>query len=475
MKTEQSRDFTKKLLTIIFPIAFQQFMLALVSASDALMLGMLTQNSLSAVSLASQVTFVENLFFAAMTIGLSMLAAQYWGKKDRASVERIFAYVMKITTCISFLFFLAGLCFPSRLMHLFTNEKVLLDGGSVYLRTVSLSFLLTGISQVYLCTLKNTGEAVKSSVISSVSVVVNIFLNAVLIFGLFGFPKLEIAGAAMATVLARLIEVVWCILETGKPDRVKLRLRYMIRSDWLPRHFKSERTAVCEPQITHSSRLLRRDFWKYTAPVLGNEIVWGIGFTMYSVIMGHLGTDAVAANSIANIVKNLVACFCLGLGSGGGIMVGNALGAGRLDIAKEYGRKLCKLSVLCGVISGIILLSLSPLILAVTDLSDTANMYLKWMLIMCSYYMIGKSINGTTIAGIFCAGGDSQFGFRCDIITLWCVTVPLGLIAAFVLKLPVLAVYFIVNLDEIIKLPAVYRNYKKYKWVKDLTVKENLQ
>lgn len=117
---------------------------------------------------------------------------------------------------------------------------------------------------------------------------------------------------------------------------------------------------------------------------------------------------------------------------------------------------------------------ISPLILSITDLTAQANEYLKWMLVMCSYYIVGKAINGTTIAGIFCAGGDSKFGFLCDTITLWCITVPLGFIAAFTLKLPVLAVYFIVNLDELIKLPAVYKHYKKYKWVKDLTKKEIL-
>ena len=448
MKEKKTYDFTKKLLTLVFPIAFQQFMLALVSASDALMLGMLTQDSLSAVSLASQVTFVENLFLMAMTIGLSMFAAQYWGKGDKGAVERIFAYVMKVTAVVSFLFFLAGMCIPRALMRIFTNELPLIEGGRVYLRTVSPAFLLTGISQIYLCILKNTGKAAKSSVISSVSVMVNIILNAILIFGWFGLPQMGIVGAALATVIARAIEMAWCIFETVKKDGAKLR--------------------VCH--IVHNDKLLRHEFWKYSSPVLGNEIVWGVGFTMYSVIMGHLGSDAVAANSIANIVKNLVACFCLGLGSGGGIMVGNELGAGRLDKAKEYGDRLCRLSILCGVASGIVLLALSPLILAVTDLSITANTYLKWMLVMCSYYMVGKSVNGTTIAGIFCAGGDSKFGFLCDTVTMWCITVPLGLLTAFKLKLPVLAVYFIVNLDEIVKLPAVYRHYKKYKWVKDLTV-----
>lgn len=282
------------------------------------------------------------------------------------------------------MFFLAGFSIPGALMRIFTNERSLIEGGRVYLRTVSPAFLLTGISQIYLCILKNTGKAAKSSVISSVSVVVNIILNAILIFGWFGLPQMGIVGAALATVIARGIETAWCVFETIKKDSIKLR-------------------ACC---MLHDDKRLRHDFWKYSSPVLGNEIVWGVGFTMYSVIMGHLGSDAVAANSIANIVKNLVACFCMGLGSGGGIMVGNELGAGRPDQAKEYGDRLCRLSVLCGAASGI---------------------------------------------------------------------VPLGFLTAFVLKLPVLAVYFVVNMDEIVKLPAVYHHYKKYKWVKDLTAHDEME
>lgn len=442
--------FMRKLLSLVFPIAFQQFMLALVSASDALMLGMLTQDCLSAVSLAGQIAFVENLFLAAMTIGLSMFAAQYWGKEDRDAVGRIFGYVMKITAGVSFLFFLAGLCVPGLLMRIFTDERSLIDHGKVYLRTVSPSFLLTGISQIYLCMLKNTGRTVKSSVISSVSVAVNIAGNAALIFGLFGFPRLKIAGAALATVAARLIEIIWCVAETAGKDSIKLKWRYII----------------------HNDAALRRGFWKYTTPVLGNETVWGVGFAMYSVIMGHLGTDAVAANAIANLVKNLAACFCIGLGSGGGIIVGNELGAGRPDTAKEYGGKLCRLSAVSGAASGIFLLVLSPLILAVTDLSDAADHYLEWMLVMCACYMVGKSINSTTIGGIFCAGGDSRFGFFCDAVTMWCLTVPAGFLTAFAFRLPVLAVFLIINLDEIIKLPVVYRHYKKYYWVRNLTKEE---
>jgi putative MATE family efflux protein len=445
----KNNEFYQKLLLLVLPIAFQQFMLAAVSASDAVMLGMVDQNSMSAVSLAGQVQFVFSLFLAAMTIGTSIFAAQYWGKGNKDAVERILAIVLRISVSVSFVFFIGATFFSVPIMRIFTTDKRLIAGGADYLRVVGVSYVLCSASQIYLCVMKNSGHAIKSMVISSVVVVLNIILNPVFIFGLWGAPKMGIAGSALATVIARVVELLWTILDSLKRGHIKTRMKYLL----------------------HTDKILKQDFWKYTLPVLGNELVWGCGFTMYSVIMGHLGADAVAANSIANIVKNLIACFCIGLGSGGGIMVGNQLGAGQLEKAKAYGQKLCKLSIIIGIISGAFLLALSPAILALPNLSLQANIYLKGMLVMCSYYMIGKSINGTTIAGIFCAGGDSKFGFLCDTVTLWCITVPLGLIAAFVLKLPVLAVYFIVNLDEIVKLPAVYKNYKKYNWVKDLTIK----
>ena len=444
------KNFRKKLLALVLPITFQQLMLAVVSASDALMVGVIGQDLLSAVSLASQVTFVYNLFLAALTIGTSMFAAQYWGKGDKNAIERILGIVLRTSMLVSAVFFAGTMFTPKLLMRIFTEDPVLTVYGTDYLRIVSVTYLMCGISQIYLCIMKNSGLAAKSMVISSTAAGLNIILNAVLIYGLFGAPRMEAAGAAAATALSRVAELAWVLLELRKKGRIKIRLRY----------------------ILHPDQPMRKEFWHYTFPVLGNELVWGGGFTMYSVIMGHLGTDAVAANSIANIVKNLIASLAMGIGNGGAIIVGNELGAGKLERAKAYGGKLCRIAVISGICSGVFLLAVSPAVLIVSDLSPTAEEYLKWMLVMCSYYMIGKYVNGTTISGIFCAGGDSRFGFLCDTITLWCFTVPAGFITAFVLKMPVLLVYFIINLDEIVKLPAVYRRYKKYRWLKDLTINQ---
>ena len=444
------KNFRKKLLALVLPITFQQLMLAVVSASDALMVGVIGQDLLSAVSLASQVTFVYNLFLAALTIGTSMFAAQYWGKGDKNAIERILGIVLRTSMLVSAVFFAGTMFTPELLMRIFTEDPVLTVYGTDYLRIVSVTYLMCGISQIYLCIMKNSGLAAKSMVISSTAAGLNIILNAVLIYGLFGAPRMEAAGAAAATALSRVAELAWVLLELRKKGRIKIRLRY----------------------ILHPDQPMRKEFWHYTFPVLGNELVWGGGFTMYSVIMGHLGTDAVAANSIANIVKNLIASLAMGIGNGGAIIVGNELGAGKLERAKAYGGKLCRIAVISGICSGVFLLAVSPAVLIVSDLSPTAEEYLKWMLVMCSYYMIGKYVNGTTISGIFCAGGDSRFGFLCDTVTLWCFTVPAGFITAFVLKVPVLLVYFIINLDEMVKLPAVYRRYKKYRWLKDLTINQ---
>ena len=443
-----NRSFRKKLLSLVLPITFQQLMVTVVSASDALMVGVISQDLLSAVSLASQITFVYNLFSAALTIGTSMFAAQYWGKGDKDAVERILGIVLRTSAAVSVVFFAGTAFFPGMLMRIFTPDPALIGYGSEYLRIVSVTYLMCGVSQIYLCIMKNSDLAAKSMVIGSTAALLNIALNAVLIYGLFGAPRMEAAGAAAATAVSRAVELVWVLAELRKKERIQIRMKY----------------------ILHPDPVLRRDFWHYTFPVLGNELVWGGGFTMYSVIMGHLGTDAVAANSIANIVKNIIASLAMGIGNGGAIIVGNELGAGRLEQARLYGGRLCRISILSGICSGIFLLLIRPLVLAATDLSPEAAEYLKWMLVMCSYYMVGKYVNGTTIAGIFCAGGDSRFGFLCDTVTLWCFTVPAGFLAAFVLHLPVLAVYFIINLDEIVKLPAVYRRYKKYAWLKDLTV-----
>lgn len=442
---ERKRSLRKEIVSLALPIALQQFMTALVGACDAIMLGKLSQDAMSAVSLATQVTFVFNLFMFAFMAGENMFVAQYYGKGDYTGISQVFSLVTKICGCIAVVFLVGTLFFPEQLMRILTNEETLIVLGSEYLRVIGISYVFSGIAQIFLAIMKNCGAVNMSTLINGVMVILNIALNAVFIFGLSGFPKMGIKGAALATVLATVVQFLWSV------GYVLCRIRavkFSLRS--------------CE------KKLFGR-FWQKTVPLLINNLAWGIGFSMYSVIMGHLGTDAVAANGIANISKNLVVCFCLGLGNAGSIIVGNRLGADRLQEAKEVGETLTKTAIIAGIVSGLVLIALSPFITKMVDLTPTARGYLQKMLLISSYYIAGKSVNCMTIGGIFAAGGDSKFGMLCDSVTLWCIIVPLGCICAFILKLPVMVVYFVLNLDEIIKLPVVYKHYKKYKWIKNLT------
>ena len=445
MMDERKRSLRKEIVRLALPIALQQFMTALVGACDAIMLGKLSQDAMSAVSLATQVTFVFNLFMFAFMAGENMFVAQYYGKGDYTGISQVFSLVTKICGCIAVIFLAGTLFFPEQLMRILTNEETLIVLGSEYLRVIGISYVFSGIAQTFLAIMKNCGAVNMSTLINGVMVILNIALNAVFIFGLSGFPKMGIKGAALATVLATVVQFLWSV------GYVLCRIRavkFSLRS--------------CE------KKLFGR-FWQKAVPLLINNLAWGIGFSMYSVIMGHLGTDAVAANGIANISKNLVVCFCLGLGNAGSIIVGNRLGADRLQEAKEVGETLTKTAIIAGIVSGLVLIALSPFITKMVDLTPTARGYLQKMLLISSYYIAGKSVNCMTIGGIFAAGGDSKFGMLCDSVTLWCIIVPLGCICAFILKLPVIVVYFVLNLDEIIKLPVVYKHYKKYKWIKNLT------
>ena len=442
-------QFWQKLSPLVLPIAFQQLMGALVSTSDTLMMGLIDQSSLSAVSLATQISFVVSLFCFGLTGAGSLLAAQYWGKGSKPDVEQVFAVMLRPMALVGGLFTAASLLIPQLLMRIFTPDPELIRLGAAYLRAVSFSYVLMCVNQSYLTILRNSGRAATATVITSTGVVLNIFLNAVLIFGLLGFPALGAVGAALATTVTRMVEFVWVLMETARPDRIKLRKSYLF--------------GRCP---------LEKDYWKHGTILTANNVVWGVGITMGSVILGRLGSDAVAANSIAMTMKNLVNCFCMGLATGGAILVGNELGADHLETAKQYGGKVVRIALISGAITAVFLIALTPVISNLAELSPTSQEYLKWMIVVCAINLIGMSNNSAIISGIFPAGGDTRFGFICDCITLWVIVVPLGFLAAFVWELPIWVVYIFINMDEWVKIPAVFHHYKKYNWVRNLTRQE---
>lgn len=448
-KMELFRDkiFYQKLWHLAFPIALQSLMLAAVAAMDALMLGSLDQNAMSGVSLATQIQFIQNMFLGAVVAGIMILGAQYWGKDDKKALNDIFCMSLRFNGLISVVFFVGCVFFPRYLMLVFTNEEILIEIGIQYLKIAGWSYLLTGISQCYLAIMKVSMHAAQAARVSVAISMLDIILNAIFIFGLFGIPAMGVEGAAVSTVFSRGLELAWVLILSYK--------KTYIHPHW--RGFFSY------------NRLLAKDFSKCTLPILGASLAWGVGFTSYSAFMGHLGTDATAANSVAAVIRDLVCCLCNGLASGGGIMVGNELGAGDLKKGKLYGDRLAVLAFVTGFLSTGLMLFVTPLILHFVKLTDGAQEYLLGMMLIMAFYMIGRAVNTIIINGIFSAGGDTMFDMYSLLVVMWGIAIPLAAAGTFFLHWPVLVVYACTCLDEVGKIPWVLVHYKKYKWVKDLT------
>lgn len=441
------KEFYRNLTRLALPISLQSLMLASVAAGDALMLGKVAQDEMTAVSLATQIQFVQNMFLAAVTAAGAILGAQYWGKGDRRTLQNVFNIMLWFCGVVSAIFFLACELLPEQLMRIFTHDAPLIEIGSSYLRIAGWSYLLTGISQCYLTTMKVSEHVKPGALISSCAVVMNICLNAVFIFGLFGAPRMQARGAALATTIARVVELALCIAVSMGTSYIRPAFDRFVR---LPKQ-------------------LRSDFIKQCLPLMGGSLCWGIGFTSYTAIMGHMGTDAAAANSVAAVVRDLICCMCNGIGSAAGIMVGNELGGGRLEMGKAYGIKLKNISYVIGLISTALVLAVTPVVVKMVILTDQARGYLTGMMVIMSVYMIGRCVNTVTINGVLDGGGDTIFDMYSLIVSMWLIAIPLALVGAFVLHWSPLAVYACTCLDEVGKIPWVMIRVRKNKWVQDLT------
>ena len=441
------RPFYRKLVTIMAPIALQNLMLAMVAAADTVMLGRVDQNAMAAVSLATQIQFVQNMILGVVVSVIGILGAQYWGKGDKVVLGKLFGMGIRHCVVISVAFFIGCVFFPRYLMRCFANDKTLIAIGVKYLKIAGWSYLLTGVSQCYMAIMKVSDHVSRTAWISSVTVVINIILNSVFIFGLFGVPAYGAEGAAIATLIARFIEVLWCIISSYQNSFIRLELHNLFSFE----------------------RLLTKDYWRCALPLLGAYLFWGVGFTSYTAIIGQLGPDAAASNAIAAGVRDLMCCLCNGLCTAGGILIGNELGAGRLEQGRKYGDRLAILSYIIGFFCTFVILAVIPVVKHYMKLTDKAQGYLVGMFVILSIYMIGRCVNTIIINGIFSAGGDTMFDFYSLAVCMWGLAIPCALISAFCLHWHVLIVYSCTCLDEVGKIPWVMHHYRKYKWVKNLT------
>lgn len=447
VKTVKKDDFYRQMFKLAIPIIIQNLLSAAVNSSDVIMLNYVGQSAISAVSLAANYSNILFMVYYGLGTGASLLCAQYFGKKNMQAIHAVEGIALRFSLAISALVALAAFTMPQRMLLLFTSDQELIAIGSSYIRIMGITYLCWGVTEIYLAILRSIGRVTISMTLNMLAFGLNILLNAMFIFGLFGAPKLGVTGVAIATASSRLIQLVACVIVSLLSKDVKLNPAYMfIRS-----------------------KTLLNDFIHLSLPALGNDLSWSVAFSMYSVILGHLGTEAVAANSLVTVVRNVGSVFCFAIASAGTILLGRVMGQEELEKSKSYASRMLKMTVVAGAVGGVIVLAVTPFVLRFASLNDTAMHYLKYMLLINSYYIMGSAVNTALIAGVFRAGGDTKFGLICDTIDMWAYAVPLGFFAAFVLKLPVLWVYFLLCTDEFVKWPWVIRHYRKREWAKNIT------
>ena len=450
MKTRlDKKQFLLYAIQLAFPIMIQNLISTLVNSADTIMLGYVSQTAMAASSLANQYTFVLFCFYYGLSAGTSVLCAQYWGKGDKQTVEKILGLASRVVILISLIFFSISFFFPGAIMRLFTSSPETIHEGIRYLRVLSFSFIFMGFSQIFVSALRSVGKVVFPSVIYVVSLLVNVLLNATFIFGLFGLPKLGVIGVALGTVSARVVEAVMCIVYSAVSRDVKIKLENLFRS----------------------SGVLFKDFIKISAPAVINDLVWGVAASTFTAILGHIGDDMVAANAVAVMVVNMGAIVCRGFANATTIIVSQTLGENRMEDTKVYASRMLRLTFVVSLLGCGVILAIRPLMLRFYSdkLTPTALSYLGILMIMTTWRLVGEAVNTCLICGCFRGGGDSKFGMILDTIFMWGVAVPLMAVAAYVLKLPPIWVYFVMTLDELEKMPFIFIHYFKHKWMKNIT------
>lgn len=442
------RGFYKSVSALVLPLALQNLINVGVTAADVIMLGKVGEKVLSGASLAGQIQFIMTLIFMGITSGATVLTAQYWGKQDTVTIEKVLGMGFVAGLGTALFFAAAALACPETLMRIYTSDPQVISEGTKYLRIVGVSYLFMAVTQVYLNIMRSIERVAIATLIYLISLFVNIGINALLIFGLWGAPRLGIVGAAIGTLCAR-------ITETGlvlgyaffRNKIVRIRLRYLVQID----------------------RVLLKDYMVYAMPVVLNELMWGLGSSANTAVIGHLGSAAVAANSVAQVARQLATVVVFGISNAAAIYLGKTIGQRKEGHARAYAKRFAGLSLALGVAGGAIILIAAPIANANLALSGSAKSYLTFMFFVMSYFTVAQAWNATMVVGIFRSGGDTKFGLIMDVATMWGCSILLGAAAAFIFHASVPVVYVILMSDELIKVPITLKRYLSYKWLKDVT------
>lgn len=447
-KIVRDKEFYKLLFMIALPITMQNLVVFLTQMIDTVMLGELGDVAMTASSLANQPFFIFNMLTFGLAGGASVLTAQYWGKKEIEPIKVILTMIIRFAMFVGLILTVAVIVFPEQIMSIYIKDKEVIAAGVSYLRIISFSYLFFGFTSTFYSIIRSV-EVVKIAVVSNImALVVNAVLNYALIFGHFGLPALGIKGAAIATLIARMLEfIVGIIYLFTKEKKLKLKIKDFFKFD----------------------RLLLKDLFSISSPVVLNELMWAFGISMQAILLGNLGKEVVAANSIISVVQQLATVAVFGVANAAAVMIGKSIGEGDMQKARDRGHTFKIISVIFGVFVTAIILCLRNVAIDFYNVTEQTKALAHQMIYVSALIGFFVSIAGISIVGILRGGGDTKFSLWIEIFSLWVVSIPLAYFTALVLKWPVPIVYLVMKLDEPVKNVLCLIRMRGTRWLKNVT------
>ncbi len=439
--------FLKKAVRIALPVAMQGMLNTIVNLVDTMMIGALGATAIAAVGLANKVFFVFTLLVFGIVSGSGVLAAQYWGNGDIKNIKKVVGLALTLAVAASIAFLVPAVVCPEAVMRIFTASEDAIQVGAGYLTIVALSYPATAVSNTFVAMLRATGRVKAPVVISSCTIFINIFFNYTFIYGNFGAPAMGAAGAALATLMARLAEALSIILVV-----------YLGKAPVAAR-FK---------EMFGYSREFLAQFFGTTSPVIANEFIWGLGTTLYSLAYGRMGNDAVAAITIATTIQDIVTVLFQGLSAATAVIMGNEMGAGKLKRAERYAKNFLILQFIVTILGAVFCVAVRWQIIGVYNITPEIAESVSRCIIVFALFMPFKMFNYVMVVGILRSGGDTKMCLLLDCSGVWMIGVPMAFLGGLFFKFPIDIVYAMVMLEEVYKAVFGYWRYRQKKWLRNL-------
>ena len=443
----KDRSFYRSLITLAVPISLQNLVTFAVSFADNVMIGSLGDDAISGVYIGGQLQSVLQMFVGGIEGAILILAAQYWGKKDTQSIRKVVSIGIKFALAVGLLSSLVAVLFPQWVIRAFTTEPGVIQEGAAYVQIVGFTYLFFSVSQVMIAAMRSVETARIGLYISCMALVINVCLNYVFIFGHFGFPAMGVRGAALATLVSRILEM--CV-GVGYVFFVDKKLHFGLKD------------------LLHTDRQLLRDFIRYGLPVIGGQVVWAINSLANTKILGYYSAGVIAAASITGMLHNLVYVWMNGMSSAVGIITGKTVGAGQYEKMKEYSKTVQMIFLFVGLISGAAVFLARDGFISLYNASPEAQAYSRQFINVISVTIIGTCYQAACLFGLVKSGGDISFVFKNDTIFVFLVVIPSSLLAMW-LGAPPWVVFACLKCDQILKCFVAIVKINRYNWMKNLT------